>query len=585
MNHRIVRRATQAIVALALVCGIARAEAPITLPVLQLTPDNAQVALAVPPLDATLAQIADIAKKFTPNPGDIDNLLAEIVSGAAEGADAWGAANFKEIATKYGLNGEAPVGIYTDLTRTVDKAIAEYNTNKERAEKEAAEKAKTDADAAAAKGEAAPAAPKDSIKIESPELTIPDLAAVLTVADKSLVQTTLDSIISDVPELSSATPKDEVIGSVTVKVIDSYGYFFAGDKVVLGSLGLVKGIAARVDKPAKVSYGTEACPATAATEIVALVQGKRLFPLLEKVLPTFAIADDVRPVLIESAKQLSTVFDSDDPMVISLGASEKGADLQARIDASANKGLKAFVGDAQPLRLAQWLPENTLAMISWRFNAQDKQRLVESVLPAVAAARGEGANQAQMAKQVVEQIGDEITIGIAAADQDFPAAFVMISLAKPDETKGLLQMLVPAMPGEKHGDVDIQALALPSPVPFSIAYPGDMILLSNSVEGMKTIIDLQKSKGATKFLASLQPPLDPATPRYSAIMINSKLISDVLIPISSLAPVIPGDVMDVAQKLAPVLHDVRLVNEVNGSWHVNKLSVRLTEPVKAAAAK
>lgn len=584
MNHRIVCRAGQAVLALALVCGLARAEAPNTVPLLQLTPESAQVALAVPPLDATLAQAADIVKKFHPNPAEVDNFLAEIVAGAAGGADAWGAKNFKDIATKYGVNGDAPVGVFADVTRTVEKALTEYMANKERAEKAAAEKAKAAADEAAAKGEAAPEQKNKKLKIETPELTIPDLAAVLTVADQKVVQETLDSIIGDIPELYTATPKDETIGSVTVKVVGDYGYFFAGDKVVLGSIGLVKGAAARVDKPAKVSYGTDACPASAATEIVALLHGKRLAPLVDKALPAMRIDDDLRPVVTETIKQLTGVFDSDDPLVVSLGVSEKGADLQARINGATNKGLNAYVGDAQPLRLAQWLPENTLAMVSMRFNAQDKQRLADTVLPAIAAARGE-QNQAQMAKTVVDQIGDEITIGIAAADQDFPAAFVMISLAKPEETKGLLQMLVPAMPGEKYEDVDIQALAVPSPIPVSIAYPGDMILVSNNVDGMKKIIDLQKSKGATKFLASLEPPLDPKVPRYSAIMVNAKLISDVLIPISSLAPVIPSNVMDVAQKLAPVLHDVRLVNEMNGDWHVNKLSVHLSEPVKSASAK
>lgn len=266
--------------------------------------------------------------------------------------------------------------------------------------------------------------------------------------------------------------------------------------------------------PGAVRYGSKECPAGAESEVVELIYGKRFLPLVSEVLPTLDIAEDVRPQIEAGVKQFAASFDSDDPMVLSLGVHQTGAILQSRIDSAQNKGIKATSGEAAPLRLAQRLPENTLAMVSLRFNPEWKKQIVESILPAVAEARGGDTSQITIAKQVIDQLGDEITIGVAAADQDFPSAFAMVSLAKPDETKGLLQMLVPAMPGEKHGDVDIQQLAVPSPIQFSIAYPGDMILLSNSIDGMKQIIDLQKSKGTTKFLLPRTRRLTPR-PRAS----------------------------------------------------------------------
>lgn len=568
---------------LVLAAGVARAEAPKTAAVLALAPDSAQVALAVPPADNVLTEVSELVKKFHPNPAEVDNMVAEIVGGAAEGAEAWGAKNFKEIAAKRGLNGDAPIALFADFSGSVSKAAAEYAKNKEAAEKEAAEANKAAEDAAKAAGTPAPAPKK--VKVRQPEPTIPDLAAVLTVSDKELATKGLNDLINAIDDLSYATPKDETVGSATIKVYDKYGYFFSGDKLVLGSLGLVKGIAAKIDAPGKVRYGSAECPPAADTEAVALVYGKRFFPLLAQALPTIKMDEGVRTAVEGSVKQIGAAYDSEDPIVISLGVNkDKGVDLQARVAADTNKGIAAYSGEAKPLRLAQWLPENTLAMISLRLNAETKKQLMETVLPAVANARGgEGANQLTIAKQVIEQLGDEITIGIAAADQDFPSAFVMVSLAKPDETKGLLQMLVPAMPGEKHGDVDIQQLAVPSPIQFSIAYPGDMILLSNNIDGIKKIIDLQKSNGATKFLASQKPALDPATPRYAAVVLNSKLLSDVLLPLSTLGVKLPGDAQEIATKVAPLLNDVRLVNEVQGAWHVSHISISLNEPVKKAS--
>lgn len=566
------RRFARLVLATALVCGLARAEAPKTVAVLQMAPENAQLALAVPPLDATLLQAADLVKKFHPNPAEVDNFVAEVISGAAGEADAWGAANFKEIADKHGLNGEAAIGVFADFTNSAKKAAAEYAKNKAEAEK-----------AAAPADGSAPAAP---VQVKSPEFTVPDIAAVLTVADQAKATKTLEDLVNDIDELSVETPKEEKVGDVTIKVYGDYGYFFAGDKLALGSLGVVKGVAARVAKPATISYGSKDCPATSDTEIAALLYGKRFFPLLKEALPTLDIEADVRPVVEKSVEDFGKMFDSDEPLIVSLGVSPQGLELQSRIDSSANKGVAAYSGELKPLRLAQWLPENTLALISLRFNAETKKQLAEVVLPAVAASQGGGdAQQAMIAKQVIDQLGDEVTIGIAAADQDFPTLYAMISLAKPEETKGLLQMLVPAAPGEKHGDVDIQTLAVPSPIAFNIAYPGDMVLLSNSVDGMKKVIDLQKSNGKTNFLASLTPPLDPATPRASAVMVNSKLITDVLLPLASLGVSLPGDVSEILTKVGPNLHDVRLINEQNGNWYTNKLTVRLAEPAKTASAK
>ena len=89
-----------------------------------------------------------------------------------------------------------------------------------------------------------------------------------------------------------------------------------------------------------------------------------------------------------------------------------------------------------------------------------------------------------------------------------------------------------------------------------------------------------------KFLASQKPELNPATPRYFALLLNSKLLTDVLLPLSSLGVKLPGEAQDIATKVAPLLHDVRLVNEVDGTWHVARVSVNLTEgPAKSASNK
>jgi len=569
--------------AVTLAQGMANAAAPATVKVLELSPESSQATLALPGLDSAVAQIAAFAKHFT-DAAEVDKAVSELIGDAAEGAEAWGAKSFKEIGEAHGLHGDAPIGLFVDLNSMVERLNADFKLSQEAAAKKQAEADKAAAEEKPEDGSAPKPAKK--VKVQYPRPTVPDLAAVFHVVDQSKAESTLLDLIAGFNEISGLTPKDVTVGSVTIKEYAPYGYFFAGEKLVLGSLGLVKGIAERIDSPAKVAYGTDKCPAGHETEAVLLLQSKSFFPLLAQALPALEIDDAMRPTAEKQVQAMAAVFaDNSEPMVVSLGVSgTKGADLQARVDSSANKSLGEYIGEVKPLRLAQFLPENTLAMLTLRFNEQDKKHLKDIILPAVAAQVGpEAASQATMANQIVDSIGDEITLGITGSEQDFPALYLMIGLAKPDETKALLSMLVPAMPGEAHNEVDIAQLAVPSPIQFSIAYPGDMILLSNNIDGMKSIIDLSKGNKTTKFLTSLNPPLDPATPRSSALVLNAKLLTDVLIPITSLGVSLPDYIDGVLKTAGPGLDELRIVNELDGGWRVNKISIEVKQNEKQAA--
>ena len=184
-----------------------------------------------------------------------------------------------------------------------------------------------------------------------------------------------------------------------------------------------------------------------------------------------------------------------------------------------------------------------------------------------------------MAKQGIGMIGDELTIGITGVQDDFPEAYVMLALAEPEQTKGLLQMLIPSMPGENYApeggeEVVISSIAAPIPIPLSIAYPGDMILVSNNTDGMKKIIDLMQSETNGTLFATLDPPLDPEVPRYNGLIFNSKLVED-LMPVIMLAG---GDVRDaqpVLEQITPVVREVRAFSEMHGDWSVTNFTVLL----------
>jgi hypothetical protein len=308
---------------------------------------------------------------------------------------------------------------------------------------------------------------------------------------------------------------------------------------------------------------------------VALVYGDRLFPLLDQLLPALEMDATSRAIAVAQVAALKSALQSEggeDPIYITHSVSGNRSDLSIRLDNNTHPGYLKLKGQAHPLRLAQLLPESTLAMLSLRFNEEAKKQLAEQILPAI---QESGQEAAVFAVPAIQMIGDEITIGIAAVENDFPAAYIMIALAEPDAAKGMLNMLVPAMPAETYKDVEIKAIAAPIPVPVQMATPGDMVVLSNNVDGLKQIIDLKLANGKTDMLQKLKDPLDPTVPRYQALIFKSQLITDVVLPLSALAGGLPGDVGPAVTQGSAAVEEIRYVSEIRDNWSVAQFTLYL----------
>jgi len=566
LRNRVIARmqclATATGLALALALGIVSAgahAAPATATNLKLTPEASHVAIALPDLQALVDQIKALDLRMNPDgsgiSGDIDGMIRDI----ANGAGAWGASDFNAIGESRGLDASQGLALFVDLSPSIASLLEQLVLHS--AEQEDAED-----------GEEA------ELDLELSDAAIPLLAAVLTVKDEERVKESLEELINVTPDLASVDEEEKTVGDVTVKIYGEYAYFIHGGKVVLGHTPMVEGAAERVASPAPVRYGSGDAPVQLTHEAVALVYGDKFLPGLKEALPHLDFGGDARPFIETQVASLESMFEastSSDPLIVTVGLSDEKVQIDLRLDTEHHPGVKAVSGEATPLRLAQFLPENTLAMLSLRFNEQSRKQLMDSYVPTIAGLAGQSADPQQLmiANQVVGMIGDELTLGIAGSRDDFPSIFLMIGLKDPEPTKGLLSMFIPTMPGETHKDVEIKSVAAPIPVPISLAFPGDMLLLSNSVEGMKGVIDLVEA-GETSTMFSKRN-LDPATPRYNTLMLDSQLFTDVVLPISSLTGGLPPEAESIATGLTPVVDEIRLVNEMQGSWSVTQLSVAL----------
>ncbi|NJL72496.1 MAG: hypothetical protein HC888_13475 [Candidatus Competibacteraceae bacterium] len=140
----------------------------------------------------------------------------------------------------------------------------------------------------------------------------------------------------------------------------------------------------------------------------------------------------------------------------------------------------------------------------------------------------------------------------------------------------MLQMLVPMMPDDALADYGISSVAAPIPVPLSIAR-ANMVLVSNNVDGMKKIIDLSRAKSTSGLFASLQPPLDPATPRYQALVLNTNLITDIVMPLMALAGGMDPEAQPIVDAVGKAVREVRMVSEMDGTWNKGVLTIDLKD--------
>lgn len=521
-------------------------DAPATVKPLGLLPAAAQVGIAIPAPNG----IIDTLLKLDPRFEDVDirGELDKIVRDLKRDLAVPDAETLGDVAKAKGIDFDAPIAVFADLTKSVDglkQAIEEVQGYRE---------------------------PKLS------DADIPNLAVALGVSSRDAAQETLDLLIALGGAILGASGTEEV-GGVTVNTLGDYAYFFADNHLVIGMTPMVKGAAERVSDPVAFRYGTADCPPTAPQEAVAVMYGDRALPLFQAILPALANNDAANALIGAQLAQLEKAFggNNDDPIVMNLALGENGVSLTTRVDTAAHPGILENSGQAQPLQLAQLLPDKTLAMIALGLTDEYKKQINDQILPAASEALNNPgmAQGMSMGKQAIEMLGNEVVIGISEVPDDFPAAYILLGLSNPEPTKALLQMLVPMMPDPELADYGISSVAAPIPVPLSIAFVDNMVLLSNSVDGMKEIINASR-EGKTSGLFS-RLGLDPSVPRYQAVVFDTKLLTDVVVPLSALQGGLPGDVKPVVDLLGAQVNDLRLLSDMDGSWWTTKLSIDLKD--------
>jgi hypothetical protein len=60
---------------------------------------------------------------------------------------------------------------------------------------------------------------------------------------------------------------------------------------------------------------------------------------------------------------------------------------------------------------------------------------------------------------------------------------------------------------------------------------GDKLAISNNTDVLKKIVDLVLDNQSSGYMANLKPPLNPETPRYTVLSLQSKVFLDTIFPL------------------------------------------------------
>jgi len=418
------------------------------------------------------------------------------------------------------------------------------------------------------------------------------MVGVVGCADPAKAESTIGEMLAGAGGYVDPAKSETVdVNGVAVKCYDpdKLAYAIVGDKLVVGnSLALLKQVLGRISAPSMIRYGTIECLASSPDEVVMLTRMDRIAPLAKELLPLIAASQSptgqLPPGQWDYFNKTLDAFVGDDPLVTTVEWTDKKLEFLNRCDLAKHPALAALSGEAQPLRLAPMLPETALMMLSMRLNDQTKQEFksgwIDSLPPEVK--NQVGVQQAlTYLNEVLEVVGDEITVGVAPGPGGLPQLYLLAGIANVDKAKTLLQTLVPAMPAmpaEPYNGVDISTLAIPM-MPFHFAFVENTLALCVDLDKLKGIIDMVKGKTTSKLFASLDPPMDPATPRYFAMLVKSSLITGIMTPLAIFMPSISSGLQGpTVDSLIGAVRELRMTKDLKGSWVEGRLTIHLSAP-------
>ncbi len=529
-----------------------------TTSLLKLTPDSAQVSMVLPSLSEGLDKLVQTAKRFQPAE-EVDNWLQNQIANLASFADTPDAKNLTEVAEARGFDVTKPAGVFADFKPTCDSLVTILETPPAQPAVATTSELQTSAKQ-----------PARLEEIDFSKVKQPNWAVMLGVKDKDKVEESLKELVVEIPEISATAPQEIVVDGAKIIDYGPYAYSIAAQYVVVGSTSIVKGVASRFTNPYAVRYGSE-IPATSYPEGVVLVKDWELVPIVSKIMPAIA---KLSPYAVIGQMKFNGWMELLDPgtqdpayICFSLNPNEK-IEIRSLIDLAKHPKSASVLGEAKPMQLTKLLPDNTQISLVYQLPNEYKTYLNQTAIPQLKTMLGDKKEIAQGLQYGVTAmgvLGNEIAVGVTSAMGDFPALVILIQAANVEQVKGLIDMLVPSMSDETYRDIPLKKLTIPSPIPVAMVMAGDKLAISNNTDVLKKIVDLVLDNQSSGYMANLKPPLNPETPRYTVLSLQSKVFLDTIFPLMAVLGKDLGNAQRDVEKALSEIQELRILSEKKGN--------------------
>ncbi len=516
--------------------------APDTLKALRYMPKQSQTALGIPSAEGLLVRLAPFVQDILP---DMD-LAKEIDMVATDLASDMGVPNeggIIGVLTAMGFDSRAGLAIFLNLEEVLKKYTESIASN------------------------------------EISELEIAALKALLVipVTDPVKAEASLKKFGGEL--LSNIEITETVVEGVTIKYYGDMGGYFVNDAVLaLGNdMDMLADAATRASIPAQFQYGSTICPPEDVHELVALIFGDRLLPFVDLFKEQIDALEPSLQVLvkaqIERVRKIYEGAPAGEPLIITCGVNEKFVELKSKVNTAVYPGLITYTGTPTPLYWAQRLPNSTLTFFSLNFTEEFKNQFTTDYIDYLPEEirNSPGISQGIMhIKNAIQLFGGEVTFGAARGDAiQYPSIFLITRLADTEGSQIFLQMAPQTDYEAPYRDIQIKEIQAPIPIPVYFAVMEDALIISNSVPGIRGIIDLSKDAQTSGLFESLNPPIPADMPLFQAFMVKLSLYSDIVAPIAAIAgKTLPEDVTPVLDTVSRLFEDIRVINGMQGSWAI-----------------
>jgi len=551
--------------------GMGKAGMPATATgrILTLAPESTTVAAAIPSTAYVYDRVMHIVRLALPEELDLDTQIALGVAQAGAMIGVADAATYKDLFRGLGLDPDAPVAVFADLSGMLEGLTGVMKT------------LPMQMGVGGPPGAGGPMGMGPDINIS---MDVP-VAVVIGCSDTALFESSVARLAEQFPMAPSGAAETVEVDGFTIHSFgpETMSYCAAGDYVIMGNkLDYVREVVRHVKSPGPAVYGGPGCPPIEDEEIVVLVETKALAPMIKDIMSLATMfAPGTEPIGGETMQQLLDEMADSGPLVVTMSLEENRLDLLTRMDYAGCPAAMKLMGQPVKLRQAMAVPEQTVAMFTLHITSAYKDFLKETwmgSIPPQLTATPEFAQIQNTIELVMSQLGREFTLAVTGGPDRQPGLLVAIGLENEVFTKSLLKTVgVPMEPLENYAGVDIIQVPELIPVPIYFAFVGDNIVFATDLADLKASLTLAAQGTTSPWYATLESGFDPSKPHYNALVFTSAAISDALKPLLLMVGVLsPGDTAEL-DMVTDVFRELTCSSTLVDGWQHSHIAIRWNE--------